>query len=50
MLTDKQMLSQLEAIRDKALDSDCDYSEQQSRALQKIMDAIDILSSDAKTA
>lgn len=43
MITDKEMLTQLEAIRDKAMDGDCDYSEQQSKALQKIMDAIDTL-------
>ena len=43
MLTDKEMLTLLEAIRDKAMEGDCDYSEQQSKALQKVMDAIDIL-------
>ena len=43
MLTDKEMLFLLEAIRDKAMESDCDYSEKQSKALQKVMDAIDIL-------
>lgn len=43
MLTDKQLLAQLEEIRDKAMEGDCDYSEQQSQALQKIMDAIDTL-------
>jgi hypothetical protein len=44
MLTDNHLLTQLEALRDKAMDGDCDYSEWQSRALEKVMDAIDILS------
>ncbi len=43
MLTDKQLLTQLEEIRDKAMEGDCDYGEKQSQALQKIMDAIDTL-------
>lgn len=43
MFTDTELLKRLEEIRDKAMDGDCDYSEKQSLALQKIMDAIDIL-------
>ncbi|MDE3016320.1 MAG: hypothetical protein KGI29_05280 [Pseudomonadota bacterium] len=50
MLTDEQLLTQLETLRDKAMDGDCDYSERQSRALEKIMDAIDTLSSVRKQA
>lgn len=50
MFTDEQLLNQLEALRDKAMDGNCDYSDRQSRALEKVMDAIDILSSDAKAA
>ena len=44
MLTDKELREQLEKLRDKAMDGDCNYSDKQSLALQKIMDAIDILS------
>lgn len=44
MLTDKELRERLEKLRDKAMDDDCNYSEKQSLALQKIMDAIDHLS------
>lgn len=44
MLTDNELCEQLEKLRDKAMDGDCNYSDKQSLALQKIMDAIDILS------
>lgn len=43
MLTDNDLRKQLETLRDKAMDGDCNYSEKQSQALQKIMDAIDHL-------
>jgi hypothetical protein len=43
MLTDNDLREQLERLRDQAMDGDCNYSEKQSRALQKIMDAIDHL-------
>ena len=43
MLTDTELRQQLERLRDKALEGDCDYSENQSLALQRIMDAIDHL-------
>lgn len=43
MMTDNELREQLKLIRDKAMDGDCNYSEKQSLALQKIMDAIDHL-------
>ena len=44
------LLSQLETIRDKYMDDECDYDNATSKALNKIMDAIDALSSDQKAA
>lgn len=43
MITDNELREQLERLRDKAMDGDCNYSDKQSLALQKIMDAIDHL-------
>lgn len=42
-MTNAELLNQLEALRDKALSGDCVYDVAQSKALQKIMDAIDLL-------